>query len=385
MIRTLTKKFLPVFAVLLALCLLASCSLPFGWGKKKEAEAYPFEGLDFGEYIQLGEYKGLAVAFKPKEISNADVLNEAKQYFLESGIPLGIKADSAKTVVAKGDNIEFDFEGDAQGVSEDTLAGMAAKGHVMPNVGVPVNDKGDMQFIPGFEEQIIGQPINKDFDVKVTFPEDYHSIELAGKEAVFKCKVHKIGSTTLTDEGVVNLTGGQLNSVNELLDYIKEQMPAQIEFENRQLAIDCAIDNAKFIKLPEEAEKAYQKPIDEYLEGMGITLDEYLDSYGGGQSADEFMEENVTMPARQDLFVFAVAAKEGLEVTDADTKELLDSIRQGDDSMTDEFIYENYGDKASMVRYLMLEKVKEFIYDNAVDDPNGATHDYGDPHAGHNH
>ena len=127
--------------------------------------------------ITVTEYKGLAATKDAVEITDEAVANEIESVRKRNARTI----DITDRAVEDGDNVIFDFDGYVDGVAFE--GGKAEKHDLLIGSG---------NFIPGFEDQIIGKNIGENFDVVVTFPEDYHAAELAGKEAVFKCLIHEI-------------------------------------------------------------------------------------------------------------------------------------------------------------------------------------------------
>lgn len=127
--------------------------------------------------VTLGEYKGVEVEKAPVEVTDAEIDAEVDKQREQNARTIDID-DRA---VEKGDMIKLDFDGSVDGVPFD--------GGKAENYDLTV---GSGSFIPGFEDQLVGVKIGEEVDVKVTFPEDYHAKDLAGKDAVFKCKVNEI-------------------------------------------------------------------------------------------------------------------------------------------------------------------------------------------------
>ncbi|MDR1733267.1 MAG: FKBP-type peptidyl-prolyl cis-trans isomerase [Oscillospiraceae bacterium] len=323
-------------------------------------EDAPFQSYELDEYVKLGEYKGIPVTLAKEEVTDAEVNTTAQGYFSESGISLGVKQTPGKTKVEAGDTIEFDFEGSADGVSAETLEGMKATNYVLTI--------GSGNFIPGFEDELIGATIGKEIDVKVTFPDEY-SEELAGKPAVFKCTVHKIGSEVITDSAVANLTSGQLTTVKELMDYVRTDLVNQIQQENAYAAFEAAYANAEILQIPDRERKYYEDMLSSQIAGSYSSPDDYLSQNGySGTYEDyklEYDEENI----KRDLFAFAVAEKENLSVDGTYIADAINNVRQNNSdmaSLSDEEILDQNGGRGFVIRYLVAERVRAFLYDNAV-------------------
>ena len=133
--------------------------------------------------VELGEYTGLTVNKDVKTVDEADVDAEIKRMQDRNGRLL-TRAGEAQN----GDTVDIDFEGFVDGVAFE-----GGKGEKFPL------ELGSGSFIPGFEDQIVGKSIGEEFDVNVTFPEHYQAENLAGKPAVFKCKLHELKGKELPD------------------------------------------------------------------------------------------------------------------------------------------------------------------------------------------
>jgi trigger factor len=242
---------------------------------------------------------------------------------------------------------------------------MKDTGHVMAVVGAQT-------FIPGFEDQMIGQTVGEEFEVRVTFPDDYWSADLAGKEAVFICVVHEIGEIPVTDEGVEELSGGQFSTVDMLLDVIRSDMEEQRTQLNIELAFQTAFENATVLGIPQSERDVYMELLLEDLsnavEQSGMSADELLQEQGF-EDFDNYWDQVIEPLLNHELFMFAVAQAEGIEITDEDINGVLMMIRMqsGDMSMTDQDIFDNIASKGDIIRFIMPDKIETLIFENAVD------------------
>lgn len=309
-----------LYRIALSLCLIAAlvalgaCVSPKddgatkdGGAAKKEAKTAaefakwqneePFLGLALKDYVKLGQYKGIP-------------LEAAKVNFVE-----------------EGDYVIFDFEGTAPGLSEETLAGMKAERYDQLVVG-------SGNFIPGFEEQMVGKKIGEPFEVNVTFPKDYVKEgedgpkELNGKAVTFRCLVHP----------------GKGNS----------------------LAAQAAYENMTVIKLPEREMEMERAFYDAGLVSSGMSEQEFLESNGLGTK--EELLANSEEQLKQELFIYAIARQESLEAAQADVDAYLKEVRQADASalsIADEDLLAQMGGKNLLMRSMTRDKVVAFIYDNA--------------------
>ena len=185
--------------------------------------------------ITVTEYKGLAATKDAVEITD-----EAVDAEIES-----VRKRNARTIeitdraVENGDNVIFDFDGYVDGVAFE--GGKAEKHDLLIGSG---------NFIPGFEDQIVGKNIGENFDVVVTFPEDYHAAELAGKEAVFKCLIHEIKKSEMPefdDEFVKDVS--EFDTVDEYKASVKANLT-----EKAEKAEDAKVDDQLIKAITEKIE-----------------------------------------------------------------------------------------------------------------------------------
>lgn len=228
--------------------------------------------------VKLGEYKGLSAAMLPTEASDEDVDKEIENMRDRNSRLVSVEDRAAKM----GDTAEIDFEGFVDGVAFD-----GGKGENYPL------ELGSGSFIPGFEEQVAGHKIDEEFDVNVTFPEEY-AAELAGKDAVFKCKIHEIKTKEmpeLDDEFVKDVS--EFDTLDELKADIKKQITekkeaeAKTDFENQLIEqvvenMECEVPECMFDHRTDEMIQDYSYR----LQMQGIDLNTYL-SYLG-QDMDSF-------------------------------------------------------------------------------------------------
>ena len=173
--------------------------------------------------VELGEYKGIEAEKETVKVLQADVkaeLNRMAQRFA--------RTETVERKAKKNDTVDIDFEGFVDGVA---FEGGKAEHHELT--------LGSGAFIPGFEDQLIGCKAGDEKDVVVTFPKEYHAEELAGKEATFKCKVHKVEETilpTLDDEFAKDVS-----DTCETLDDLKKEITERLKSE-RQEAADAAFE-----------------------------------------------------------------------------------------------------------------------------------------------
>ena len=213
-------------------------------------------------------------------------------------------------------------------------------------------------------------------DLPLSFPEQYHSEELAGKDVVFHVKVNSISEKDipqLTDEFVKGL-GVDAGTADEYRDYIKKQLTEQYESTTKanqeSELLKTAVDNAKcnMDELPEwlvsENAAEFRSSTESFVSQYGLTIDDYLAQVGSDQAkfeaeAREYGKEK----AKSDLVVLSIAKDEGLQITD---KELEDYYTEsaGQYNTTAEQMKKAIPED-ELKRYLLQQEVMDFLYDNA--------------------
>ena len=237
------------------------------------------EGLNFKAVItvkpevQVGKYKGLKAAKKAALVTEEDIAEELKKLQERNSRLVTVEGRAA----AEGDTVTFDFDGYVDGQPFD---GGKAETYTLV--------LGSHQFIPGFEEQIVGKNTDEEFDVEVTFPEDYHAAELAGKPAVFKCKLHEIKEKELPElNDDLAKDASEFDTLEELKNDLKEKLTHQREhaaedaFETQlldQLAegLQAEIPEAMFENRVNDSVRDF----DYRLQSQGLNLQTYLQYTG---------------------------------------------------------------------------------------------------------
>ncbi len=259
--------------------------------------------------VKLGDYKGLKATMLPTEATDEDVDAELEAMRDRNSRLVNVEDREAQM----GDTAEIDFEGFVDGVAFD-----GGKGENYPL------ELGSGSFIPGFEEQVAGHKIDEEFDVNVTFPEEYAQ-ELAGKDAVFKCKIHEIKAKEmpeLDDEFVKDVS--EFDTIDELRADIKKNITekkeadAKTDFENQ--LIEQVIENME-CEVPEcMYEHRCDEMIQDYsyrLQMQGIDLNTYLTYLG--QDMDTFKKsfrEGAEKQVKTSIALEAVVEAEKLEAAD---------------------------------------------------------------------
>src|SRR5690625_5085150 len=271
--------------------------------------------------VTLGDYKGLEVEEQDVEVTDEDVDHEL-EHLREHQAELVIKEDGE---VENGDTVVMDFEGFMDG---EPFEGGKAENHSL--------EIGSDQFIPGFEEQLVGKKSGDDTEVVLTFPEDYHEESLAGKEATFKVKVHEIKQKELPelDDEFAKDVDDEIETLEELKTKKKEELESQkkqeAENQKRETLIEKASDNAQ-VDIPEAmVDTELDQMVNEFeqrLQMQGMTLEMY--SQFSGQDKDALkdqMRDDAKKRVKTNLTLEAIIKEEDLEVSEEDVNAELENM-----------------------------------------------------------
>ena len=313
--------------------------------------------------VTLGEYKGLSV----DKVSNRVTAKEIDAKLEEE------QKKNARTVVVEdravqdGDEVVLDFEGFVDGVAFE-----GGKGENYPLT------IGSGSFIPGFEEQLIGAEAKKEVEVNVTFPEEYHSEDLAGKAAVFKCTVHEIKAKELPE--LDDEFAAEVSEFDTLDAYkadikakIKEQKIADGNRKKEDQAVEKAVANAT-MEIPEAMidTQVNQMAQDfaQRIQQQGLSMEQYFQFTG--MTAESMMEELRPQAVKRietRLVLEAIAKAENIEITDERIDEELAKMAEAykmEVEKLKEFMGEN--EKEQMKMDLAVQDAVTFLVDNAVEE-----------------
>lgn len=304
--------------------------------------------------VEISDYKGISVKKTVKTVTDEAVTAEIDK--MRERVARIVTVEGR--AVEDGDTAVIDFEGFVDGVAFD-----GGKGEKFPL------EIGSHTFIPGFEEQIIGKNINDEFDVNVTFPENYQSENLKGKAAVFKCKLHEIKAKDLPeldDDFVKDVS--EKDTVDELKADIKENLEKRYASEADEACdsdlMDKLIENMK----AEIPQVMYERRVDEiareWVARTRVDINDYL-KYTGMTMAQ--FRSNFTDAAKRQvelrLALEKIAELENIEVSDEDVnKEYADLAQQY--SMDVENVKAAIPEK-SLIQDLKIEKALNLVKDSA--------------------
>lgn len=308
--------------------------------------------------VNVKKYTGLKVKREKIEVTKEEIKNEInrlKDQFAE------IEVKDGK--IENGDTAVIDFEG-----FKDDVPFEGGKGENYPL------EIGSHTFIPGFEEQLINLKTNDKKDIKVTFPEDYPSEELKGKEVVFKVTIHEVKTRVIPEinEDFFNDLGIEgVNSEKELEEHCKKEIKERKEREAENKLIDEILEKVKDeteIELPEElVHEEVHRMLDTYnqrLQMQGLSLEQYLSF---AKKTIEDMEEELKDEASKNItyryMLEYIADKEKIEVSDSDIEKEIERLSELYQMTKDELI-KGFGG-TDMIKYdQKMRKTIEFLKEN---------------------
>ena len=309
--------------------------------------------------IKLGKYKGVEIDKIDVEV-NEDEVNEA----IEKERQNAARIVSVEREVKSGDTVTIDFEGFVDGV--------AFEGGKGENYNLEI---GSHSFIDTFEDQIIGKNIDDEFDVNVTFPENYQAANLAGKPAVFKVKIHEIKEKQLAE--LDDDFASDVSSYDTFAEYkesvkknLSDKKADDAKKAKEDAAVNAIIEDSE-IEIPEMMLATQQREmLDEFAQRVryqGMSIDQYF-KYTGMNA--EIMMEQIKPQAEQkiktQLVLEAVAKAENIEVTDddveAEIKKIADNYKMDVEKVKETL---GAGNEDAIKKDIAMQKAIDFITENA--------------------
>ncbi|MGN7295663.1 trigger factor [Ferdinandcohnia sp. SAFN-114] len=309
--------------------------------------------------VKLGDYKGLEVEKLEETVTDEEVDAEIKQ-LQERNAELVVKEEGT---VENGDTVVIDFEG--------FVDGEAFEGGKAENYSLEI---GSGSFIPGFEEQLVGIATGEEKDVEVSFPEEYHAENLAGKPATFKVKVHEIKAKELPelDDEFAKDVDDEVETLDELKaktrTRLEETKKRDAENSLKDTLIEKASENAE-IDIPEamvntELDRMLRE-FEQRLQMQGMNLDLYFQFSGQDENAlREQMKEDAGKRVRDNLTLEAIAKAENIEVTEEEINAELENMATMYGVSADE-IKSMLGGLDGITEDLKIRKAIDFLVENS--------------------
>ena len=310
--------------------------------------------------VKLGEYKNLEVkAEVPSEDDGA--FDKALEGFLSQHASMELVLDRPSN---ETDTVVFDFDGTCNG---EAIQGGSAKGYAL--------GLAHSNFIPGFAEQLVGHNIKDEFDIQVTFPEDYHDEKLKGQPATFAIKINEIKQKVmpeLTDELVKKST--RFSTVDELKADIKDYIEKQRESLKKSAAENAvfkAVIDSSSVEIPQRMidreVESLKADYQQRLSYQGIDWDTFIKSQGNEEEFNNTLVEDAKTRIKNSLVIDKIAKEEKVSVEQSDFAGKLDQLAaaygMGAQDMLKQF-GKNPDFLQTLSQQIVNEKVRTFLVDN---------------------
>lgn len=308
---------------------------------------------------ELGKYKGIEIKKIEYNVTDEDIEHELGHMQEHNSRMVSVE----DRPVESGDIATIDFEGFVDGVA---FEGGKAEGHDL--------EIGSNTFIPGFEDQVIGMKIDEEKDINVKFPEEYFSKDLAGKDAVFKVKVHEIKKKELPeldDEFAKDVS--EFDTLEELKADIKAKREKENEerakYETQDAVIKAVCENVK-VEIPsgmvEMEIDNMLKDIEQRLSYQGLKLEQYLQMMGKKEEdIRKDYEPQAIEGIKSRLALEAVIKAEKIEATEKEIDEKLEEMAKNYGKENDDEFKKNENVRNYIKQGIESEKAIDFLVENA--------------------
>lgn len=315
-------------------------------------EGKELKDMKLSKYMELGEYTNVEVSPVLSQVSDVRVQEQMQELFNTQVVDFGI-TDRA---VAVGDIANIDFAGYIDGVAFE-----GGTGRYNLEIG-----SGD--FIEGFEDGLIGAMPGEAVELNLTFPENYGSADLAGKDVVFEVTVNYI-VPEMSDELIAKFNNENYSTVQEMEDFVRGLVQQEVDLENKDRVIKAAmqkiIANSTFKEVPEfliEQQKTVIKnKLAPTLEGTGVDIETYLTVFYGS-TLTQTAEANV----KERMVIQAIANEAGIEVTDEELDAALEEVGANYGVTGEEMLTMMGYDRGYYREFLIGMEVYDYVYENAV-------------------
>ena len=335
-------------------------------GETAKSGGISTKDINTDEYVTVGDYGNLFVEVPVYNYTDEDVeteMNGEIEYFVQQTGAYDYEVVD-KDTVENGDMVNIDYKGLKDGVAFD--GGTAEGAHLTIGSG---------QFIDGFESGLEGHKVGEEVSLNLTFPEQYHSEELAGQAVVFEVKINAIEqqkTPELSDELVAKLGLG-VSTVDEFRadteNYLKEQVESKNASEKRNAIWQAVYETCEVKEPPKELTddvlERIRQNLTKYAQQYNVSEDDFIVQYMGSTreqyEADSL--ESATGTAKEKLVAAAIAKKEGITVTKEDMDEYAAKDAETYGYESGDKIIEEYGEGA-YYDYVLGQKVDDFLVEN---------------------
>lgn len=312
--------------------------------------------------VTLGAYKGMEVDAVSVEVTPEEVDAKIKEEAEKNARTITVEGRA----VQDGDEVILDYEGFVDG---EAFEGGKGENHPLTI--------GSGSFIPGFEEQLIGAEPEKEVEVKVTFPEEYHAKELQGKEAVFKCMVHEIKTKEIPE--IDDEFASEVSDFDTLDEYkadveakLKEQKESAAQEQKEDQAVEKAVANAA-MEIPDaminEQIRQMMNDFAQNIQYQGISMEQYMQLTGmTKEKMEEEMRPQAVKRIESRLVLEAVAKAENIEISDEKLDEeiakMAETYRMEADKLKE---YMGEEEKKQMKEDIAVQEAVTFLAEHAVE------------------
>ena len=309
---------------------------------------------------EIGKYKGVEIDKIDTEVTDEEVNKQIDKERDEQSRMIAVDREAKD-----GDQAIIDFEGFIDGVA---FEGGKGENHALT--------LGSGSFIPGFEDQVVGHKAGDEFDVNVTFPEEYHAEHLKGKPAVFKCRLHEVKEKEIPalDEDFADDAG--FDSVDAYKADVKKKLEdrkaAEAKDKKETAVLDKLIEDAKMDIPDAMVETGARRSLEQFNQQLmmqGMSIQQYYQYTGLNEQA--MLEQSKPQALRRikcRLVMEAVARAEGIEATEEDyNKEVEDMAKSYNMKMEDVAELMRPQDKKAMMKDIKIKKALDFVLENAVE------------------
>ena len=323
-----------------------------------------YSGLKMEDYIKVGKYKGLETEAVEVKVSKEDVQAKIDEALAAAATETELGKDDA---IKKGDTANIDFSG--------KIDGKEFEGGTSKAFDLTI---GSGSFIEGFEDGLIGKHKGEKVSLDLTFPKNYQSAEVAGKDVVFDVTINSVkrSKTPKYNEDFIK-KNTEYKTKDEyeksLKETVKKEKEEQAKNEQKNLLWGQVMESTEMLKYPEDIQKTYEEnfnaQIDKMAQQSGMARKDALAQYYGVTDENDvkkMLEESAQTLIKQEMTIEYIADKEGLEYTGDEKDKKIEEVKgMGYDEETiqeqtgrtmDEYVHIN----------LLYEKVLDFIVDNAV-------------------
>ena len=357
-------RIIVIVITLFALLLMAGC------GGKDEPSGEPYD-YDLSEYLVLGQYKGIEVPAPDIVVTEEDIDEEIEDRMNA----LGQMEEITEGFVEYGDTANIDFEGKRDGIPFD---GGTAEGHELVI--------GSGQFIDGFEDGLVGVAIGDTVVLDLSFPEQYHSADLAGQAVEFTVTVHFVTRVVPATFDLAYVeTHSAYTSIEDYREAVREELQTrwteEAEHSKGEIVWSAIVNDTRILKYPDnelrdfvmQSMAVYQNYAQLYQMSWPDFLTEMI-----GMTASEFemqLFEDAQVQVGQEMILFAIARAEGLEITEQEYQAgIMDFLESQGFASEQDFRDENDGQsleeiagKKNIVITLLAEKVFDFVISAAIE------------------